>query len=711
MTFLNTFLLFGLAAAILPILIHLFTRQKLKKIKFSSLEFLKAMQREKIRRVKLRQIFLLILRTLIILFLVLTFARPALRGSMSSMVTSNAKTSIAIILDNSLSMSRENQDSQLFDLARQEALKVIDAINPGDEVYILQAGNPGTATLIGPKYTPEAIKRLIQNMTLSYHSTHFLDALLVAQTVLLESKNINREIYLIGDLQQTGFRMLNETSPLLLEPNIRCYVIPLIEQAESNLGIETVRLANQIFEKGKTAQIDALIRNYGKTKALNKLVQLFIDGRRSAQTLINLQAGEVQKISFSFVPENTGHQSGYLLLEEDELSRDNQRFFSFYVPPEINVLLVGGRETDLNNLKTALNPAHEKISTIATFTCLSDEILAQRLSRFHTLILSNVPKLDGAALQNVYDFVQSGGGLILFLGSDVDARLYNDSFFKRFELPTLTEPVGTIGNKGSFISFGKVDFSHPIFRNIFEREQKQIDSPQFYFSFKTRQNKTIEPIIGYDNDYPCLYEARSGKGKMLVFTTSLDYAWSNLALKGIFVPLMHRSVAYLAGSAEVASEELLVGEEISHSSVDVEGQWQLEMKLPDESISRIRPIIQKEKILVQFSGTELPGVYELLNRSEKIGQWAVNVDPNESNTESLGSDELHELLGKENVMIIGNTANLAKTLEELRFGQELWKVTLALVLIFLIVEMLLYREKISPLEIPAEGTNDRQGAV
>ncbi|PJC60395.1 MAG: hypothetical protein CO025_03290, partial [Ignavibacteria bacterium CG_4_9_14_0_2_um_filter_37_13] len=49
MTFLNPAILFGLLAATIPVLIHLFNLRKLKKVEFSTLIFLKELQKNKIR--------------------------------------------------------------------------------------------------------------------------------------------------------------------------------------------------------------------------------------------------------------------------------------------------------------------------------------------------------------------------------------------------------------------------------------------------------------------------------------------------------------------------------------------------------------------------------------------------------------------------------------------------------------------------------------
>jgi len=203
-SFLNSIILYALPTIAIPILIHLFTKQKLKKIPFSSLEFLKEMRQEKIRWVKIKQILLIIIRTLIILMLVLAFARPALKEApLLGEKGATARSSIAIILDNSLSMARTVKGMPVFDLAKKRAFELVDI--PGDEVYLLYPLSPGGIKIFGPKYNFESIKQTIQSASLSYYATDLVAAVQAAQKTLQGSSNINREIYLISDLQATGF--------------------------------------------------------------------------------------------------------------------------------------------------------------------------------------------------------------------------------------------------------------------------------------------------------------------------------------------------------------------------------------------------------------------------------------------------------------------------------------------------------------------------
>ncbi|MEX0602692.1 MAG: BatA domain-containing protein, partial [Bacteroidota bacterium] len=138
MTFLNPLVLLGLAAAAIPILLHLFNLRKLRTIEFSTLSFIKELQRTKIRRLKIRQLLLMILRTLIIVLLVFSFSRPTLKGTVGGGVGSRAKTTAVLILDDSQSMTAANEQGEFLRQAREACFDVLNLLSESDEVVLLR---------------------------------------------------------------------------------------------------------------------------------------------------------------------------------------------------------------------------------------------------------------------------------------------------------------------------------------------------------------------------------------------------------------------------------------------------------------------------------------------------------------------------------------------------------------------------------------------
>ena len=97
MNFLNPLFLFGLAAAAIPILIHLFTRRRPREVRFPSLEFLAEVNQSEIRRLKLKQWLLLLLRTLAVAAIALAMSRPALPGGAGR--RNEASTTLVALVD------------------------------------------------------------------------------------------------------------------------------------------------------------------------------------------------------------------------------------------------------------------------------------------------------------------------------------------------------------------------------------------------------------------------------------------------------------------------------------------------------------------------------------------------------------------------------------------------------------------------------------
>ena len=693
MTFLNTTILFGLIAGAIPIIIHLITRQKAKTVFFSTLRFLKELKNQQIRRLKIRQILLLILRTLIILLLVLAFARPTLKGHLSTGVSSAAKTTAVLIMDNSLSMGLESSGQQLYDIARQRAQELEELFTAGDEIFGLFAIVGTPPIFEGAKYDFKTVSKIIQKTTVSQSSTDLIGALVKAKEILGQSSNINKEIYLVSDLQQAGFKNVeNLMLPLFQDQEIKVFLISIRENQMSNLVITDIKPANQIIEKGKVFELEATVKNTGKKTERNRLVQLFIDGKRSGQATLNIEPGNSQTTKFRVVPQKTGLMTGSVLLEDDDLFLDNRRYFTFYVPEQINVLIIGQNPKDIRFLELALNPYFDQASPIRIDNFPPNKIEFGTLKNYQVVILSNVPRIDGTLLSSVEDHVRAGGGLIVFLGNEVDLRDYNQNLNQKLSLPLFTETIGEIGSRSSFLTLGKIDFSHPIFTGVFEDQKKEVESPLFYFVTKMKLKPEHEKIIEFSNSDPFLLESNAGEGKVLLFASAIDPSWSDLYLKGLFVPLLNRSVTYLAGHAKKSDQTYLVYQELKTDVAGVDNFANFQVEKPDGKLTKVIPQIGEGAYKIKFQDSDIAGIYSLYAEDRLINRWAVNPDPDESDVTAIAENNIKEIIGKGEIISIQKGEELASVVTTSRYGRELWKYLIGIALFFLIIEMILARE-------------------
>ena len=80
MTFLNPHVFLLSLAVAVPITIHVLSNIRRSRVEFSSIRFIKSLEKSSLRNVKLRKIALLIIRILFIIFLVLMMSRPVTKA-------------------------------------------------------------------------------------------------------------------------------------------------------------------------------------------------------------------------------------------------------------------------------------------------------------------------------------------------------------------------------------------------------------------------------------------------------------------------------------------------------------------------------------------------------------------------------------------------------------------------------------------------------
>src|SRR5258708_3084113 len=123
MSFRNPILLIGLAAALLPLLIYLLTRDKILTVPFSTLRFFAGTSSKLVKRKRWLETLLLLLRAALCALIVFAFARPFLRSKVGG---NNMRAAQAVVLamDVSQSMSR----SGVWKQAVERAQKAISAL-------------------------------------------------------------------------------------------------------------------------------------------------------------------------------------------------------------------------------------------------------------------------------------------------------------------------------------------------------------------------------------------------------------------------------------------------------------------------------------------------------------------------------------------------------------------------------------------------------
>jgi hypothetical protein len=118
MLFVYPFFLFAISAILIPILIHLFQLRRYKKIIFSDIRFLKQITEQNQKQRNIKEWIILAARCLAIICLVFAFAKPFI--PLSNTTVSKADKAISIFIDNSFSMSQQNKEGELLEVAKNK---------------------------------------------------------------------------------------------------------------------------------------------------------------------------------------------------------------------------------------------------------------------------------------------------------------------------------------------------------------------------------------------------------------------------------------------------------------------------------------------------------------------------------------------------------------------------------------------------------------
>ncbi len=128
--------LLGLAAAAIPVLLHLFARREPPTVVFPATRYLAETARVHHRKLTLQHWLLLLVRTLLIAALALAAAGPTLPGGSAA---THAPTAITMVLDNSLSSATTVAGTPVVERLKEAARAILGAARSDDALWLITA--------------------------------------------------------------------------------------------------------------------------------------------------------------------------------------------------------------------------------------------------------------------------------------------------------------------------------------------------------------------------------------------------------------------------------------------------------------------------------------------------------------------------------------------------------------------------------------------
>ena len=276
---------------------------------------------------------------------------------------------------------------------------------------------------------------------------------------------------------------------------------------------------------------------------------------------------------------------------------------------------------------------------------------------FDAVLLLNVRELGEAEVTRLRAFVEAGGGLFMSLGDQVDADTFNARLGQLSPRPLrlikTAVPPGSDERERRAARLASVDLAHPALDVFAGQEGEGLLTAHFFRYFLLEagpEGARGQTLASFDDGAPALIARELGKGRVLLFTSTVDRAWTDLPIRTGFLPLMQRLTSFLARALEVApgGGARRVGE-VQPFPLPLAGEVRA-VEVPGGEVLPVAEASATEGASARhFTETRAPGLYAARGGQGEDGDparrlprfdFAVNVDPSESD---LARHEVAEL--------------------------------------------------------------------
>lgn len=406
MLFLAPALLWFLAAASLPVVIHLLNRRRHKTVPWAAMQFLLKATRESRGKKKLRHILILTCRTLALLALVVAAARPVISGFLG---WGSPVDTVVLLFDRSASMELRSADGTA---SRREAMlaQVAGALRHLDasRVVLIDSASQTPQEIS----SPEVLQQLAA--TSATDTAADIPALLTRAAEFLSDAPGRAEIWIASDLQTSNWQPEDERwsaaratlAALPRQPMVR--VLGAGESSAPNTSLNLV--ATRRSAEGLMVELE-LFRN-AETRGSSSIPLTTHLGGTSTTESVTLP-GQALRITRQ-LPIPPGNESGFgwFSIPADGNPRDNAAFFAFGPAKPAHALVVADPGESLDYLMlAAAPPGLNGVSARSTRpAAAAAEIRADDAAIVWAAPLPGDPTTT-AALQR---FASSGGQVVFF---------------------------------------------------------------------------------------------------------------------------------------------------------------------------------------------------------------------------------------------------------------------------------------------------------
>ncbi|MBN8421268.1 MAG: BatA domain-containing protein [Verrucomicrobia bacterium] len=711
MSFLHGILLFGAAAFLIPLIIHLLNKRKVITVRWGAMHLLHEVIRQRKRKMKIEQLLLLIIRIAIPIVLALCLAQPVLTALRSLGLGSS---SLIVMLDDSFSMRAPAAQTTLpggtvMEQARQDMQTMLTDLPSGSSAQVILSGGTPRKLLDQATTALDIVPKQLSEVASMSGPLAANDAFQSATSALKDSPNAAREVVIVSDFQEADWKAIADGAALPAletlskqEPKPQITFFRVGSDLAENLSIASADISALVAAESQPIGLRVRIKNHGKRPWQDVAVHLEADGARLRTARVSLAPEGEAVLSFTHAFDKVGDHSLSVRLEGDSFADDNTFHSIVQVRNQLNVLLIDGSPgkeplsgaTDF--LDIALEPHTVAAATlkdlIRTKKIDVRKIRAEDLRQQEVIIMADVEKLPGNTLNEIDKFVKEGGGLLVFAGPGCDIDWYNRDFFRKGEglYPAAIKGQARADSDSLPARILMQRFTHPAALYFNDARAGRLQDAEFrhWLEF-VPQGDQMQRIFSLDRNVPLMLEKKHGRGRVIAAATTANAEWSNLPLQPFFVPLMQRLTTYLATEGSAPAWQL-VGSAIRLPLEKAELGSEFTLRDPTGQTQTLKSAKEGDAVFVQSPVINQPGIFQLQKIStEKTTLLAFNIDGAESNLKALPPADIQKIAQRYDAAYADTLPGYQALDRTRRHGAELWQPLLILLLGLLFAEVLL----------------------
>jgi hypothetical protein len=540
-----------------PLLVHLISKRRARDVRFGPMEFVLRSQRRSARRIQLRQWLLLLARTLVVLFAVVAILGPLRRPTTPTPGTERG-TRHVLAVDVTMSMAAKVDGVTALQRALEQARAMVRGLKAEEPVAVVACGQAPMALLEPPGFDRAVVEEALGRVVGTLEGGD-LPSCLARARVALGGDGAGR-ITLFTDAARhawpAGARV--DLGGAALE------VVRPFADAVANVAVAGLKVVPAPDVGARAITVETAVEGFGLPDGAEVMLTLLLDGTEAARGSVTLGAGGVGSRRFSHVLPREAPVGSVHTVEvrsvPDALVLDDVLALPVKAPRELTVLVVDGDpqtvawRDEVFYLERAL-AAPPKNGGAFHMRVLTAAPTAADVDAADVVLLCNVRSVPREVVTALERHVRRGGGLFISGGDRVDVDFYNGALGALLPQPlrgekSRAELDGTA--QKDVMGLGQLETAHAIFAPFNgERPEGLVRAQTHTWLLMEPTSRTERTVLmRFSNGAPALLERQVGAGRVMVWTTTVDRDWSDLAIRPGFLPLMQQVVLYLADALE-----------------------------------------------------------------------------------------------------------------------------------------------------------------